>query len=811
MRLTRDDVLAALAGPRGHGLSEKGLLRVVGGRRSELAPLRLLLQRLMREGRVERSAGRYRLTAAARSVVASTAPRPRSATAPRLDDERRAKTGRSPRVARDGRPGAPCARQRDHVENAEADDASFVRVRSAAPSKTRPGRSASPPRPRREKVSAAERDSDARASDHAPRTRWVGVVERRAGRSALVPLRDETPWRIALPRHALGDAAPGDVVEVVFEAAGARRAVPHVARVFGRPGDPDADFEAVVWHRELRVEFPAEVLAEADAASELISAAERARRRDLTALPFVTIDPATARDHDDAVCIEALARGGVRLWVAIADVAAFVPERSALDREALRRGNSIYFPDRAIPMLPHRLSGDVCSLRPGVERLVRVVELELDRDATVRARRFHEAVIRSRARLVYEDAAAVMDGVGDGGVADPVVREQLVALRDVAASLMRRRREAGAIDFEIPAAEVVLGEDGRPTGMVASSRTVAHRAIEEAMLAANRAVAEALDAAGIGCIHRVHEPPEEAKLEILGDLLARFGLLGDAGSGDQDVQATSDDARGGSPARTRGKAANRRPAVALGAREIAAALRRAAGRPEERLVNLVALRSMKQARYVGASLGHFALAFDAYLHFTSPIRRYADLVAHRALRDLLQDDDPARARIAAREAQLARLGEQLSARERAAVEAEREMVDLKKCIHLLARVGEESGGVISGVAPHGLYVTLDDAFADGLVHVSQLPGYFDLDEHAHVFVERRGPRRFRLGDALRVRIESVDVARGRVRLALVEPGEGLNLRRTDSPADRGPRSPSRSRRPPRGSGGGRSRRRPASR
>ncbi len=734
MRLTSEDVLGALARTRGRTHSERTLLRAAGAGRTDLTALRLLLQRLMRDGRVERVAGRYRLSSA---------------------------------VPEGDRPARPQA------------------------SGARTARSRSP--------------RGAGAAESATRTRRVGVVERRAGRTAVVPLRDETPWRIELPRHAQADAAPGDVVEVRFERDGRARSRPRVTRIFGRPGDPDADFEAVSWHRGLRIEFPRDALAEAEAANEEISAAERTRRRDLTALPFLTIDPATARDHDDAVCVEPLARGGFRLRVAIADVAAFVPEGSALDREALRRGNSIYFPDRAIPMLPHRLSGDVCSLRPGVDRLVRVVELELDREAVVHARRFEEGVICSRARLIYEDAAAVMEERDDGRLVDPAVRAQLIALRDVANALARRRLAAGAIEFELPAAEVVQGEDGRPIGMVAAVRTVAHRAIEEAMLAANRAVAEALDAAGIACIHRVHEPPDPDRLSALSDLLARFGLL------DESAAPANEPRRAGSRPRQRTSVAVPSGGATLGAREIAAALRRAIGRPEERLVHLVALRSMKQARYVGASLGHFALAFEAYLHFTSPIRRYADLVAHRALRDLLQGDAAARARNAARESGLDALGEALSAREREAVAAEREMVDLKKCVHLKTRVGEITGGVISGVAVHGLYVTLDDTFADGLVHASRLPGRFDFDEAGHAFVERRGSRRFRLGDPLRVRISAVDVARGRVRLDLVADDADLSPRRSRSPAGRAPRSRSRSDRPGRGSAGARSRRRPESR
>ncbi len=474
-------------------------------------------------------------------------------------------------------------------------------------------------------------------------------------------------------------------------------------------------------------------------------------REDLRALPFITIDPVNARDHDDAVCVDERPRGGARLWVAIADVAAFVPEGSALDREALRRSNSVYFPDRAIPMLPPALSGDLCSLRPGEDRGVLVAALDVSAAGDVTGRRFCRGVIRSRAKLSYDGAARVMDPdahvqPGAEHPTDPEVIEQLGRLARVARALKARRFAEGSIDFDLPTAEIVLGDDGHPVDVVESPRTLAHRAIEEAMLAANRAVAEVLLAARVPLLHRVHEAPPPGDLAALEDLLRAFGLLA-AG-----------------------------PHGGLDARSIARAVARAAGRPEERLVNLMTLRSMQQARYSEAPRGHFALAFTHYTHFTSPIRRYCDLVVHRALLDHLDGSAEARARALVRGEGLAQVAARISARERLSVEAERDMIAIKKCVFIARHLGEEFDGTIGSVAPHGLYVTLAPFFVEGLVHVARLPRSARFDERGHAFVLPRGAGRFGLGDAVRVRVESIDPARGWISLALAEDGAATRRR-----------------------------------
>ncbi|MBW2422337.1 MAG: RNB domain-containing ribonuclease, partial [Deltaproteobacteria bacterium] len=330
-----------------------------------------------------------------------------------------------------------------------------------------------------------------------------------------------------------------------------------VVEQLGRPGEPEADFRAVVWRYRLPVEFAAATLAEAKAARLAVSAKELARRVDLRDRAFVTIDPPDARDHDDAVCVEAADRGqpgrsgqeqeeegkesnkgSIRLWVAIADVSHYVAEGSALDAEALYRGNSVYFTDRSVPMLPERLSGDLCSLRPDVERLALVVELLIDRKGAVTRSSFYPAVIRSRARLHYAQAAAVMEAADSaGGLAalragwddeagppDPaLVTDQLQLLARLAQRLMERRFAEGSIDFDLPTGEIVLDDEGMPHDVVESERTLAHRAVEEAMLAANRAVAKALESSGLPTIYRCHEEPAPEKLADLRQLFESYG------------------------------------------------------------------------------------------------------------------------------------------------------------------------------------------------------------------------------------------------------------------------------------------------
>jgi ribonuclease R len=699
MPISPEEVVGALERRGRPGLTPKALLRELKRGRGELGALRRTLHQLVTAGRIERLQGRYRVRRED-GLVEGSYQGARGRGGRVVDDRGRA----FPVGARDAGGAADGDRVLVQLRAAPRGRASVVQVLGGA------------------------------------RREWIGVLAREPGGGSVTPYRDDASWRIAVAAADLGGARDGDVVVVSPVRRGGRRGEPagRVVEVLGPPGTPEADFRAVVWRRRLPVAFPPAALAEVEAFDPELDPAEVARRVDLRARPLVTIDPATARDHDDAVCVEDAGGGATRLWVAIADVSHYVPEGSAIDAEALRRGTSVYFPDRAIPMLPERLSGDLCSLRPARDRYAICVELRIAADGEVLGRSFYPAVVRSRARLAYDEAAAMMAGGDPGRALEPAVIDQLVALGALSRRLTARRFAAGSIDFDLPTAEIVLGDDGHPVDIVQEPRTLAHRAIEEAMLAANRSVSEALDRSGTPAIYRIHEPPAPADAEALELLLRSLGLV---------------ERRGGEGSLDPG--------------DVARAIQRVAGRPEARLVNLVALRSMRQARYAAHDAGHFALAFRSYTHFTSPIRRYADLVVHRALKDLLAGDAEARRRAEARGAEVEGIAARVSLRERAAEAAEREMVDLKKTAFMARRIGEEYDGTITGVARHGFYVTPDPFFVEGLVHVSRLPGWAELDERAHAIVLQRSGERFRLGDRVRVRVDAVDRVRAWISFALV--------------------------------------------
>ena len=397
-------------------------------------------------------------------------------------------------------------------------------------------------------------------------------------------------------------------------------------------------------------------------------------------------------------------------------------------------------------------------MRPDVDRLAWVAELVVGSGGKLREKKFYPAVIRSRARLVYEEVAGVMEGHGDGGLA-PDVADQLRALERATAALRRHKNAGGALELDLPEPDIVFGSDGLVADVVAHPRTLAHRVVEDAMLAANRAVAEALSASGLPAVYRNHEPPPPQDEASLRDLFATFGL------GEADPRARS----GG---RKRGRSGGREgDATDAGPGWIAAALKQAHGRREERLVNQTVLRAMTQARYGADCRGHFALAFSHYTHFTSPIRRYADLVVHRALQQLVAADPSARRAPAKPDRRglerMQRVAGRTSWRERVAVDAEREAVDLQKCAFLASRVGEEFSATMTGAAPFGLWLTLDDHFVEGLVHVSALSEFVEYDERRHSFTAQRSGERFDLGDRFEVRVESVDQIRARIDFRIV--------------------------------------------
>ncbi|HJQ84582.1 MAG TPA: ribonuclease R [Candidatus Binatia bacterium] len=566
-------------------------------------------------------------------------------------------------------------------------------------------------------------------------TRVVGVYRRGRTAGVVVPQEQRITVPIVVPRGDEGGAADGDMVvaTIVRHPSLSTEAEARVTDVLGPAADPRVETEAVIAAHDLPREFPPEVLAAACRVPAAVPPAALAGRLDLRALPIVTIDGENARDFDDAVLVEPDGTG-FRLTVAVADVAHYVAAGSPLDLEARARGTSVYFPDRVLPMLPEELSNGICSLRPAEDRLVNVVRIAYDAHGRETGVTFHAGVIRSAARLTYTQVRqALVDrdtGVRAalGDLVAPLERAETLARL-----LMARRRKRGAIDFDLPEAEVILDLRGRPEQILRAERSIAHQMIEEFMLAANEAVARELTRRKLAFLHRVHEPPAADAVDELARFLEGFGLR-----------------------------LRRRNGVATPA-AFAEVLRAAVGRPEERLVNTVLLRAMQQARYAVEPLGHFGLATDNYLHFTSPIRRYPDLVVHRLLRGERVPPD------------LVAIAEESSRRERVAMEAEREIVQLKKIQFMQERVGETHAGFVSGVTPFGAFVELADVFVEGLVHVSTLgDDFYDHLEREHALRGRRTGRRIRVGDAVRVTIAGVSVERRQIDFTLEgsAPSEG---------------------------------------
>ncbi|MEE9218839.1 MAG: ribonuclease R, partial [Acidobacteriota bacterium] len=510
-------------------------------------------------------------------------------------------------------------------------------------------------------------------------------VYRAAGRQGWVlPYVERFPGEVEIPPGAHGDAADGMVVGVelrCFPSGRGGGAVGRVVEILGYPEDPGVDLEVVLRKYGLDAEFPPQVEQEARCVAREPETEEIERRVDYRAQQVVTIDGETAMDFDDAVSVEELPRGGARLFVHIADVSHFVRPEGALDAEALRRGTSVYFPGFAVPMLPRLLSDEWCSLKPGLDRLVFTCVIDFDSSGAALAAEFHPGVIRSAARMTY---TAVKKILVERSAEERARYGEFVPLFErmerLCLCLLERRRARGSLDFDLPEAEIILDEAGRIRHILPSERNLAHRVIEEFMLAANEAVAGRLGKARIPALYRIHEKPDPRRIEELEDLLHGFGLSLGVDPG----------------------------AVRPG--DLQGVLALLAGRPEERFLSTAILRSLKLARYSHENAGHFGLASPIYTHFTSPIRRYPDLVVHRLLRRVLR-----RRALEEEEAQrlresLPRIAEATSRLERQAAEAERELVQWKTLAYMNERLGEEFDGWVSGVMLYGIFVRLEDLF-----------------------------------------------------------------------------------------------------
>ena len=563
--------------------------------------------------------------------------------------------------------------------------------------------------------------------------RVVGRLWRESGVTFVRPHNSRIHHDLLVPPDAGGVARHGDHVVARITEPPTRRHPPIgvVEEVLGSRMLPGMEVDVAIRTYELPVEWSEDATAEAAALPAEVRAIDVEGREDLRGLAFVTIDGEDARDFDDAVYCERTARGW-RVVVAIADVSAYIQPGSALDGEARLRGNSVYFPDRVIPMLPESISNGLCSLRPHEDRLCLGCELIVTRSGRVHRSRFFEGVIRSQARLTYTEVSLALEGdvaAVRGRLAEAA--PMLDALREAYDALRRARDVRGAIDFDITETRVVLGPDGRVERLEPAERNVAHRIIEECMVAANVAAARFLERHRLPALFRIHEGPPPEKVEELRVFLDEFGLK--LGGGD-----------------------------APEPRHFATVIDAAASRPDAHLVRTVMLRSLSQAVYAPVAAGHFGLAHRAYVHFTSPIRRYPDVGVHRAIRHALRRGRPGDLE-SARGASLAALGEHCSMTERRADDATRDAIAWLQCEYMLEKLGEEFDATVTGVAPFGVFVTLDDIFVEGLVHVSALGSdHFHFDPIRHRLGGEHSRRSYRLADRMRVRVASVDLDERRV-------------------------------------------------
>ncbi len=566
----------------------------------------------------------------------------------------------------------------------------------------------------------------------------VGTFQKAKRFGYVVPLDTRLSRDVLVPAGEEGEAGTGDIVVVRITAYGDRKRNPmgEIERVLGPIEKPGVDVLSILFGYGLDLEFPSDV---EEAAQEVVARREREGwkgRTDRTALHVFTIDPADARDHDDALSLESLEDGLWEVGIHIADVSHFVERDGPIDVEALGRGTSVYLVDRVVPMLPHILSSDLCSLREDVDRAAVSLFVTLDHQARVRKHRFERTRIRSRHRLDYEQVQDVLAGQGS---IDARTDEDLKTLAELARAYRKKRVRRGSLDFDLPEARVILEKEGAPVDIQRVVQLESHRLIEDFMLLANETVAREAERRKLPIPYRIHESPSPDRLKGLRRFLGTLGYS--------------------------------LPNRELHGRDLQKVLDQVEGRPEANLVSTVILRSMARARYGPENLGHFGLAAQTYAHFTSPIRRYPDLMVHRVVIRALIEGEPVPEEWGGDA--LVRAAERSTLREQLATEAERDSVALKKAEFMERHLGDEFHGTVSGVTAFGFFVLLDEFFVEGLVHVNSLDDdYYSLRDEEYALVGERTGRRFRLGDPLRVQVARVNRLERKIDFVLVESLEG---------------------------------------
>ncbi|MDE3010660.1 MAG: ribonuclease R [Pseudomonadota bacterium] len=589
-------------------------------------------------------------------------------------------------------------------------------------------------------------------------TRLVGRLHSEHGVLYVVAENRRISQDILVAPGQDGGAQPGQVVMVELLTQPSRHAEPiaRVAEIVGNYADPGMEVEIALRKHALPHEFPAAALTQAARLPSKVTRRDLTGRVDVRSLPLVTIDGETARDFDDAVYCAAEGRG-FRLMVAIADVSHYVKPGDALDGEALSRGNSVYFPRRVIPMLPEELSNGLCSLNPAVDRLCMVCEMTVSAAGDISRYRFYPAVMHSQARLTYKEVAEILARPAAASPERQVLVPHLRMLEKVYRAFFKARSERGAIDFATVETQMMFDQLGKIERVVPVERNDAHRLIEECMLAANVCASDFLAAHKHPTLYRIHPGPTPEKLDAVRQFLGEVGLhLG-----------------GGEEPR---------------ARDYAELIDKIQGRPDRDLLQTVLLRSLQQARYSPDNVGHFGLAYDAYAHFTSPIRRYPDLLVHRAIRAVLAGESY-------NPGSWSEIALHCSTTERRADEATRDVEQWLKCWFMRDRINDEFEGTVSAVVHFGLFVTLDDVHVEGLIHISELgQDYYHHDPARHQLLGERSGKRWRLGDRIRIRVVRVDLETTRIDFVpAVAPASGASMPavpRIDAPASavRAPRS-----------------------
>jgi len=564
----------------------------------------------------------------------------------------------------------------------------------------------------------------------------VGKFMRGKNYSYVIPEDDRIIQEVLIPDGETKRARPNQIVVAEITRYPTERVRPEgrVTHLLGYPDDPEVEPQIIIHKYDLPHRFSSTVLKEARDLPLIPSPDDYQGRVDLRDIPTFTIDGEKARDFDDAVSIQNEKDGGMKLYVSISDVSHYVEEGTALDEEAYLRGTSVYFPDRAIPMFPPELSNEICCLQPRVDRLTFTVEMRYDGDGTRKGVRFYPSVIHSNERLTYTIVRKILlDGDAELKRKFEPLLPSLELMADLSQTLRQKRIERGALDFDLPEPEIILDLQGETEGIIRAERNLAHQIIEEFMIAANEAVAHFLEENGFPSIYRIHEPPKGEAVDEFRRFVSHLG---------HKMKKDAEDP----------------------SKELQRVLREVKGRPEERVVNNILLRSMKWAKYSADNVGHFGLASKSYTHYTSPIRRYPDLIVHRILKRVLSKKEGR-----ASEEVLVRRAEHLSHRERVAMEAEREILDRYRVRFMKDKIGEVFKGVIGGVAAFGFFVELQDIFVEGMVRVTSLyDDYYQYHEKRYCLVGERTHKTFKMGDEVVVRVDRVDVERRHIDFGLIE-------------------------------------------